>query len=272
MALPTPRPFVFDVSLERGGVPSFDEYPFSLPAVRGLHRLEFHPGVTFFAGENGSGKSTLLEAVAVAMGFNPEGGSRNHRFSTTPESHSPLFRHVRIGRGARRPGDGFFLRTESFFNLATAVDRLDRDTEAERARIAADYPGLQLAGLAGDLVRAYGGRSLHAQSHGESLLSLFLHRLGGTGLYLLDEPETALSPLRQMSLLSLMHRMVRTGSQFIVATHSPILLAYPRARIYLFGEGGITETEYEETEAYRVTHDFLRNRHAALAELFADDD
>lgn len=235
-----PKTFVHAVRLERDTVPDFEQYPFSIPAVRHLERLEFHPAVTFFIGENGSGKSTLLEAIATKYGFNAEGGSKNFNFSTQ-ETHSDLHDFIRLEKGVLRPSDGFFLRAESFYNVATEIDEL----------------GVEIA---------YGGKSLHRQSHGEAFLALLQHRFQGDGLYLLDEPEAALSPQRQLSVLTLMRRLVYHQSQLIVATHSPILLAYPNARIYLFSEDGISQVQYTETEHYRVTRDFL-NRHERMVEL-----
>ncbi len=232
------------VRLERESVPSFREYPFSLPAVRALKELTFRSPVTFLVGENGSGKSTLLEAIAAAWGFNPEGGSRSFLFATQP-SHSPLHQHLRMVRNPGRPSDGFFLRAESFYNVATEVDRLGMES-------------------------AYGGLSLHEQSHGESFLAVFMDRFFGGGLYLLDEPEAALSPARQLSVLLRMHDLVRQKSQFIVATHSPILIGFPGADILLLDEGGIRRVAYEETEHYVVTREFLNARERMLAELFAD--
>ena len=233
------------VSLKTETIASFEHYPFSLPAVRALHHLDFHPKVTFLVGENGSGKSTLLEAIAVSLGFNAEGGSKHFNFSTHA-SHSPLHAHLRLARGVRAPRDGFFLRAESFFNVATEV--LNRGP---------------------DLIDSYGGKSLHAQSHGESFLALMMHRFRGQGLYLLDEPEAALSPQRQLSMLSLMHELVTDRSQFIIATHSPILMAYPDARIYACSDTGIRRVAYEDTEHYQVMHDFLANPKRMLDILLA---
>ena len=175
-SIPEASPFLREVTLDRRRVPSFTKYPFCLPAIRRLRTLKLHPKVTFLIGENGMGKSTLLEAVAVACGFNAEGGSRNFRFATRA-SHSDLHQFLSLTRGTRRARDGFFLRAESFFNLATEIERLD----AEPA-------------LAPPVIDAYGGRSLHEQSHGESFLTLLLERFGGDGLYLLDEPEVASHP------------------------------------------------------------------------------
>jgi predicted ATPase len=245
------RQYLFDLRLKREEVKSFDVYPFSLAAVRPLEKLEFHPAVTFFVGENGSGKSTLLEAIAVACGFNAEGGSKNFRFGTR-ESHSDLYRFLRLSRGSPRPSDGFFLRAESFFNVATEIEKLDAEPG----------PGRPIG-------PSYGERPLHEQSHGESFLSLMVDRFHGEGLYLLDEPEAALSPSRQLAVLTRIHDLVGQKSQFIIATHSPILMAYPDAYIYSFSPEGIERIEYKDTEHYRVTRDFLANPQRMLSLLFA---
>lgn len=247
------RKYVAEIELKRGEVESFDRYPFSLAAVRSLERLEFHPAVTFLVGENGSGKSTLLEAVAVACGFNAEGGSQNFRFGTR-ESHSELHRYLRVSRGHPRPRDGYFFRAESFFNVATEIERLDSEP-----------------GPAPPIGPAYGDRPLHEQSHGESFLALVLNRFRGHGLYLLDEPEAALSPKRQLAVLTRIHDLVREGSQFVIATHSPILMAYPESVIYQFSPAGIERVAFEETEHYRITRNFLSNPNRTLGILFGDD-
>jgi predicted ATPase len=240
------RTFLNAVRLERASVNSFDEYPFCVPAIRHLERLEFHPAVTFFIGENGSGKSTLLEAMAVKLGFNAEGGGKNFNFATR-ETHSSLHEFIRVERGVGHPTDNYFLRAESFYNLATRIEELD-------------------------VTYGYGNKSLHAQSHGEAFLSLLANRLQGDGVYLFDEPEAALSPQRQLSVLTLLHRLVYHQSQLVIATHSPILLAYPNARIYQFSENGINEVKYAETEHYQITRDFL-NRHERMLEiLLAEED
>lgn len=246
--------FLPKIELRRDSVVSFEEYPFCLPAVRSLTQMEFAPGVTFFAGENGSGKSTLLEAIATAYGFNPEGGSRNFRFHTRA-SHSDLYRHLRIYRGIERPRNGYFFRAESFFNVKTEIEKLDSEPEG------------------GDLIAdAYGGRALHEQSHGEAFMALLKNRFGGKGLYLLDEPEAALSPSRQLTVLVRMHELVQKGAQFVIATHSPILMAYPGAMIYAFTEEGIRQTPYEETEHYQVTRSFLMNPRRMLNLLLTEED
>lgn len=229
--------YIRQVTLKRDKVDSFDRYPFSLPVVRSLEQIAIHPKVTYFVGENGSGKSTLLEAIAVAFGFNAEGGTRNFQFGTR-RSHSELHEYLRIIRGVRRPRDGFFLRAESFFNVATEIENLERE----------GGPGL---------IDSYGGQSLHEQSHGESFLALMTHRFSGQGVYVLDEPEAALSPNRQLAVLSRIHDLVLADSQFIIATHSPLLLAYPDAWIYQCSDGQLARIAYEDTEHFQVTRDFL---------------
>jgi len=228
-------------------------FPFTLPSVQNLEDVDFHPAVTFFVGENGSGKSTVLEALAILMGCNPEGGSGNFGFSTN-KAHVDLHEALRPVRSTKKPRTKFFLRAESYFNVATAIDKLDEDP------------------LGGPrIIESYGGRSLHKQSHGESFMALLMNRFCGDGLYFLDEPEAALSPTRQMAMIARMNDLVEQGSQFIVATHSPILLSYPNARIYQFDEKGIHNTPYQETEHYKVTRDFLLNHEARLKILLTPD-
>jgi predicted ATPase len=246
------EPFVRAVVLKRDEVESFDDYPYSIPAVRALAELELGAEVTLLAGENGSGKSTLVEAIAVAAGFNAEGGTRNMTISTRA-SHSPLHEHLRLVRGARRPRDGFFLRAESFFNVATHIEELD------------DAPG------GPPLIASYGGTSLHEQSDGESFLSVILNRFGSDGFFVLDEPEAALSLRGCLALMRAMHDLAAAGAQFVVATHSPILLGYPGARLYVLDEEGIGERDYEETEQYELTRSFLDDRARFLHYLFADE-
>lgn len=220
-----------------------DTYLRRLGPVRHLMEgnvLEFDRPVTFLVGENGIGKSTLLEAVAVACGFNPEGGTRNFSFSTRA-THSVLGDYLTPAR-KRYPRDGFFLRAESFYNVATNIDEMD-----------------ELVGGGPRLIDSYGGVSLHQQSHGESFLALVQNRFGGEGLYLLDEPEAALSPSRLLTLLAEMDRLVKADSQFIVSTHSPILMAFPNARIYELNENGVRAVAYKETEHYQLTRRFLEN-------------
>ena len=233
------------IELDRDKVPSFSEYPFNLPAIRNLNVLSFHPKVTFIVGENGSGKSTILESIAVEFGFNAEGGTRNFNFSSRA-THSDLNQYIKVVKGIKRPRDGFFFRAESFYNFATNIDDLDSEMS-----------------FGPPLIDSYGGRSLHEQSHGESFFAVFLNKFSGEGIYILDEPEAALSPSRQMSMLTRMHELVREGSQFIIATHSPIIMAYPDARIYQIDEG-FEQVNYEDTEHYQVMHSFLNNTQKML--------
>lgn len=233
--------YLCEIVLE--STPDEQSYLHGLPVVQYLianPRLTLDTPVTILVGENGTGKSTLLEAVAVACGFNPEGGSRNFNYSTN-DTHSELHKCLRVVRRAY-PKDGYFLRAESLYNVATNIEELDR-----------------MPGFLPPLVDSYGGKSLHLQSHGESFLSLVQNRLGGNGLYLFDEPEAALSPMRQMTLLSEIDRLVKAGSQMFIATHSPILMAYPGACILELSERGICRVDYRQTEHYRVTREFLEN-------------
>lgn len=204
------RPYWNEARFERREGWDDDAYPFNLPVLKGLYSVVFHPAVTFLVGENGSGKSTLIEALAVAWGFNPEGGNRNFSFSTRI-SHSPLHEFVRPIRSVRRPREGFFPRAD-----------------------------------------------------GESFMALMDHKLHGNGLYILDEPEAALSPSRQMSFLTRLHHLVNAGSQFIITTHSPILLGYPNAWIYQVSEHGLDRIAYEDTDHFQVTRNFLTRRDRML--------
>lgn len=233
------------IELDRDKVPSFSEYPFNLPAIKNLDTLSFHPKVTFIVGENGSGKSTILESIAVKFGFNAEGGTRNFNFSSRA-THSDLNQYIKVVKGTKRPQDGFFFRAESFYNFATNIDELDSEMS-----------------FGPPLINSYGGRSLHEQSHGESFFAVFLNKFSGKSIYILDEPEAALSPSRQMSMLTRMHELVGEGSQFIIATHSPIIMAYPNARIYQINEG-FEQVNYEDTEHYQVMHSFLNNTQKML--------
>ncbi len=242
----TAEHYVLEVKLQREKVPSFDFYPFSLAAIRHLSTVKLHPAVTFIVGENGSGKSTLLEGVAVAAGFNAEGGTKNFRFQTRG-SHSSLHEHLRLIKSVRRARDGFFLRAESFFNVATEIERLD------------DEPS-----FGPPIIDSYGGRSLHEQSHGESFFALMNNRFGGQGFYVLDEPEAALSPTRQLAMIVRMHQLVQDQSQFVIATHSPILMAYPNAWIYQITAQGLERVALEDTEHFIVAKRFLNDPRAQL--------
>lgn len=231
--------FIREIKVEKPEETS--EYPFSLPAVKHLDNLVLNSRVTFLAGENGMGKSTLIEAMAVNYGFNPEGGSKNFNFSTA-KTHSDLYRYLTLVKGAESPKDGYFLRAESFYNVMTEIQDLGADD-------------------------SYGSRALHEQSHGESFMSLVVERFWGKGLYILDEPEAALSPIRQMALLTCIDDLVKQDSQFIIATHSPILLSYPKAEILVLKEEGIKTTPYQQTEHYLITKQFLNNPEMMLEHL-----
>lgn len=233
--------YLLGIKLLREKVEDFNRYPFSLDVIQQLDGIEFHPKVTFIIGENGTGKSTLLEAIATAYGLNPEGGSKNFRFSTR-SSHSELYKYIRLIKNYRRPSDSYFLRAESYFNVGTEIENLDEDP----------FGGPPI-------INSYGGTSLHEQSHGESFFSLLKHGFSGQGLYILDEPEAALSPTRQMAMLTRIHELIKKQSQFLIATHSPIILSYPDADIYEILNGKIHKSSYEETEHFNITKDFLNS-------------
>ena len=217
-----------------------DSYLREIEALKDLKTLDFNSNVTFFVGENGSGKSTLLEAMAIASGFNPEGGTKNYSFSTY-DSHSELYDAVRVVRGSRKARWGYFLRAESFYNVATMEERYaDEGHESQK---------------------------YHEKSHGESFLALAQNQLRPGGLYFFDEPEAALSPQRQLTLLTEIYNCAADGSQFIIATHSPILLGMPGAEILTFDNGLIHICEYEDTESYQVTEMFINDRKRLLDRL-----
>ncbi|MBK9264010.1 MAG: AAA family ATPase [Polyangiaceae bacterium] len=237
--------FIRAITVLRDRIEDPNVYPYTIPAIRALETLEFHPRVTFFVGENGSGKSTLLEAIALLLGFNAEGGTKACDFSTR-RSESDLHRALRPIRNARRERGGYFLRAESTFNVATYIDDIG-------------------------VTPWWGGRSLHEQSHGEAFLTVVEQKFRPDGLYLLDEPEAALSPARQLRFLGHLHVLAQAGAQFIIATHSPILLAYPNATLYELTEKGMTTVRYEDTDHYCLTRDFLLHRDRFFRELFKED-
>ena len=244
--------FLDSVTLLRDEEADETAFPFSVPALKHFERMDFHPRVTFLVGENGSGKSTLLEAIAEKLGFRASGGSRVAN-SNLQAYTSPLSSRLRLSKTHLRPLDGFFLRAESFHNWATELDELEATP------------------FCGGVLASYGGKSLHEQSHGESFLALLTERLSGHGIYLFDEPEAALSPQRQLAMLVRMHDLADDFSQFIIATHSPLLMAYPEAWIYQFGPGGITRVAFEETEHYRITRSFLTDHKTMMTRLLRRD-
>lgn len=242
--LHTGSPWLRQISLPRPPADAPD-YPFRIAAFRQGLSLRLESRVTFFVGENGSGKSTLIEAIAECVGFDPEGGSRDH-YREAFEERSALAQALRLAWSCKAT-EGFFLRAESFFNFASWLDQVSN-------------------------LRAYGGKSLHAQSHGESFMALFHNRFE-QGFYLLDEPEAALSPQRQLSLLRIIHELESPGhAQFVIATHSPILLSYPGATIFSLDGGQVAPIAYEDTEHYRVTRDFLNAPERYHKHLFASPD
>ncbi len=241
----TAKPYLQSIFIKSDASLDFNSYPFNIPAVAKLDQIRFHPDATFFVGENGAGKSTVLEAIALALGYSPEGGTRNVQLETT-KSVSSLYESIGLVQSYRKPRDGYFLRAETFFNVATYMDEVG-------------------------YLDGYGGKSLHSRSHGEAFLTLLTNKFNGKGLYLLDEPEAALSPNRQLAALSAIHQLVQNESQFIIATHSPILLAYPNAKIILFDETGLSEVTYEQTDHYSITRDFLNHYDRRLEQLFGPD-
>lgn len=233
-------PFIDKVQLIN--TDQLDPYLLDLPLLKNsmlFDGLKLNSAITFFIGENGSGKSTLIEAIALASGFNAEGGGRNFNFSSRI-SHSNLWEQLRLSR-IRIPMDGFFLRAESFYNVSTAIDDMSE------------------AGLGRPVIESYGGVSLHKQSHGESFMALVENRFNRKGLYILDEPEAALSPAKQLQLLIHFKRLIDSGSQLIVATHSPILMSYPGAELFEFNNHGMKNVQYKDTEHYQLTKLFLEN-------------
>lgn len=238
------KQFILAVTLHENKSNSKNEHPYTIPAIARLGKIELHQDVTFFIGENGAGKSTLLEAIAVAYGLNAEGGSKNFTYSSRA-THSPLYENICLIKGIRKPVDSYFLRAETFYNVMTNIE--DLGVEA-----------------------GYGIQKIHDQSHGEAFMSLFLNRFKGGGLYILDEPEAALSPLRQLAFLRRLNQLIEVGAQFLIATHSPVILAYPKAYIYNLGDDGIKKVKYEETDHFIICRRFMNDYKKMLSGLMEE--
>lgn len=236
------KPYLQRINFKRELITSFEEYPFNIPSINSLFSMDFHPDVTFIVGENGAGKSTLIEGIALSLGFGIEGGTKNVTYRTHNNASS-LFKYLTTVKSFKKPNDSYFLRAESFYNVATYMDEVG-------------------------YLKNYGVSSLHECSHGEAFMATLTNKLKGTGLYIFDEPEAALSPTRQLAALSAINDLVIKNSQFIIATHSPILLAYPNAKIYQLDDSGIKSIKYEETEHFMVTKYFLNNHKEMTETLF----
>lgn len=235
--------FIQSLTIDWNMIPPHN-YVRNIPALRGIEHFSFHKPVTFFVGENGSGKSTLLEAIAVSYGFNPEGGTKNYSFSTY-DSHSKLCDAMTLAKGYRRPQFGYFLRAESFYNVATKE---------------IDYTDIH-----------HPSKEYHKKSHGESFLAIAQDYMGGNGVYIFDEPEAALSPQRQLTLLINIHKCAQEGAQFIIVSHSPILLGMPDAEIFCFDDGMVHPCRYEDTDSYAITKAFVNDRKHFLKRLLEEE-
>lgn len=239
------KPYLRYVEIKEPNQHDWSLYPFNIPAVNDMENIDFHADVTFFVGDNGSGKSTVLESLALALGFSEEGGTLNVQLNSASSS-SNLYEALKLIKSYKKPKDYYFLRAESFYNVGTYMNELG-------------------------YIDGYGG-NIHERSHGEAFFKVLSHKLRGNGLYLLDEPEAALSPYMQMTALAVIDQLCKDQSQLIIATHSPILLAYPNATIYQFSDTGIKKVKYEETDHFRITRDFLNNYEKRVEQLLKEND
>lgn len=238
------KPYLKEIQYQKDRVEDTEVYPFNIPFLQQLEKIAFHKDVTFIVGENGAGKSTLIEAIAQGLGFSKEGGTKNFNLETV-DTTSQLYQYFKFIRGFKKPSDYYFLRAESFYNVATYMDEVG-------------------------YLRDYGGKSLHQQSHGESFFAVINNKLRGKGLYIFDEPEAALSPNRQLAAVAAIHQLVKNESQFIIATHSPIIMAYPNAKILLLNEQGIQEVLFEETEHFQTYDLFFKNYKGLIQNLIKE--
>lgn len=240
----SPLPYIQSVRFDRSDLDASktDKYPFSIPVIANLERLDFKNNVTIIIGENGSGKSTLIEGIARGLGFSPEGGNLNYNIQTSDQDVIVLHNYLKYARSFARPKDHYFLRAESFYNLATFIDEEGS-------------------------TRDFDDKSLHWRSHGEAFMAILQKKLRGKGLYIFDEPEAALSPQRQLSALAIMHELVKDDSQIIMATHSPIFMAYPGATLLSIDDGQLVEITFEETDHYKIYDLFFKNHQGLLHNL-----
>lgn len=240
---------LIDATIKWNGIENRESYPFCLGAVANTTKVDLRAQVTIFVGENGAGKSTILEGLAVAMGCSAEGGSKNFRFSTL-DTHASLHEHLRIAKDSRPIRDIFFYRAETYYNFATEMKKLDAEPSFDP-----------------EIRHAYGGRELHQLSHGQSVIQLFRHRFRANGLYFMDEPEAALSPSKQLEVIGHVQRLAALGAQFIIATHSPILMAIPAAKLFEIREDGLFETEYDSLEQVSIYRRVVTDRNRFIESL-----
>lgn len=241
------KPFLQKIKFLKDQVPNSKIFPFNIPFLKHFDTLKFHKNVTFLVGENGIGKSTLIESIAEGLGLSSEGGTKNFNLKTHQNTSDSLHPYFNFSMSYLKPKDYYFLRAESFYNVASYMDEVN-------------------------YLKSYGGKSLHQQSHGESFLAVLKNKLKGEGLYILDEPESALSPQGQLNAIAIIDKLVKSDSQFIIATHSPILLAYPNAKIIQIDENGLTQLQLEDTDHYRLYSAFFKNPKGLIGRIIENRD